>query len=363
MKIIVNENEKGFLFKNSKLKGVLDAGVYCLLGKKEIEVVSMEREVYSEKCNLDKLLSLDCIKDKVDVVEVKEGKGVLRYVNGVFYELFTEGKYAFWKEWGENTFVEVDFSSKEAINLPQSIFSKIYSGFYKKVDVLPYKKAVLFIDGEFEKVLDSGVYYFWCKNRKIETYVVDTRINTFNVAGQELLTEDKVTLRIGYVGNYKIVDVAKMLSLVDDVEKYIYTKVQLLLREYVSSKKLDDILSLKEEMSSFVFKGLKAIENEISVQFTMGAVRDIILPGEIRDIMNTVLVAEKKAQANVIARREEVASTRSLLNTAKLMDENKTLYKLKELEYLERIFENVENITVSGNGDIISQLSSLIGKK
>lgn len=58
--------------------------------------------------------------------------------------------------------------------------------------------------------------------------------------------------------------------------------------------------------------------------------------------MNTVLVAEKKAQANVISRREEVASTRSLLNTARLMDENETLYKLKELEYVERICEKLE---------------------
>lgn len=92
---------------------------------------------------------------------------------------------------------------------------------------------------------------------------------------------------------------------------------------------------------------------------TLG-VKDIILPGEIRDIMNTVLVAEKRAQANVITRREEVASTRSLLNTAKLMDENKTLYKLKELEYIERICENVGSINVSGNGDLLSQLTAVL---
>ena len=90
------------------------------------------------------------------------------------------------------------------------------------------------------------------------------------------------------------------------------------------------------------------------------SVDHIILPGEIRDIMNTVLVAEKRAQANVITRREEVASTRSLLNTAKLMEENQTLYKLKELEYAERIFKNVGNISLSGNGDILQQLSLLL---
>jgi regulator of protease activity HflC (stomatin/prohibitin superfamily) len=90
--------------------------------------------------------------------------------------------------------------------------------------------------------------------------------------------------------------------------------------------------------------------------------KDIILPGEIRDIMNTVLVAEKKAQANVIARREEVASTRSLLNTAKLMEENATLYKLKELEYLERICEKVGNISV-GSGDLLGELREILSAK
>ncbi|MBQ8824090.1 MAG: slipin family protein, partial [Ruminococcus sp.] len=68
------------------------------------------------------------------------------------------------------------------------------------------------------------------------------------------------------------------------------------------------------------------------------------------------------AQANVITRREEVASTRSLLNTAKLMDENKTLYKLKELEYIERICENVGSISISGNGDLLTQLTNLLNK-
>ena len=79
------------------------------------------------------------------------------------------------------------------------------------------------------------------------------------------------------------------------------------------------------------------------------------LPG-----VNTVLIAEKRAQANVITRREEVASTRSLLNTAKLMDENKTLYKLKELEYVERICENVGNINIGSNSDVLAQLTTIL---
>lgn len=121
-----------------------------------------------------------------------------------------------------------------------------------------------------------------------------------------------------------------------------------------------EILENKDQMSEFVFAKLKAKEKELFVEITDAGVKDIILPGEIREIMNTVLVAEKRAQANVITRREEVASTRSLLNTAKLMDENQTLYKLKELEYVERICENVGNISLNGNGNILGQLTAIL---
>lgn len=131
----------------------------------------------------------------------------------------------------------------------------------------------------------------------------------------------------------------------------------------MSKHKFDEILENKEHMTAFVFEKLKSKEKELFVEFKDAGVKDIILPGEIRDIMNTVLIAEKKAQANVITRREEVASTRSLLNTAKLMDENKTLYKLKELEFLERICENVGNIEISGKGDVLTQLAEILQSK
>lgn len=75
--------------------------------------------------------------------------------------------------------------------------------------------------------------------------------------------------------------------------------------------------------------------------------------------MNQVLVAEKKAQANIITRREETASTRSLLNTARLMEENAMLFKLKEMEYVEKIAEKISNISVAGSGDLVGQLKQI----
>ena len=151
-----------------------------------------------------------------------------------------------------------------------------------------------------------------------------------------------------------------MIETIRNLENQIHVCVQLIIREYVGRYRLDELLEQKEEISGFIFERLKDAQGEYCVEFLNAGIKDIILPGEIRDIMNTVLVAERKAQANVITRREEVASTRSLLNTAKLMEENKTLYKLKEMECLERICAQVGNIQVTGGGALLEQLKGLL---
>ncbi len=79
--------------------------------------------------------------------------------------------------------------------------------------------------------------------------------------------------------------------------------------------------------------------------------KDIILPGEMKTILGSIIEAEKLAQANIIRRREETAATRSLLNTAKVMENNPTALRLKELETLEKITEKVDNISVYGGLD------------
>ena len=79
--------------------------------------------------------------------------------------------------------------------------------------------------------------------------------------------------------------------------------------------------------------------------------KDVILPGEIRELVNKVVEAERTAKANLIRRQEETAATRSLLNTAKLMEDNPLLLRLKELESLERLVEKVGRIDLhAGEG-------------
>ena len=360
--IIINEKQRGLVFENGKFAKILTSGKYRFLKNKEVEVLNIMQKVYTDKCPLDILLENEEFKNSVDVYEIKENEIGLRFVNGLLTEAFKVGKYAFFKS-NVNAQMKIIDTSDCMIEGFNPTYIGLPISLYTKFEVNSYEKGLLYVDNKLVKVLDGGVYFFWKNGTSVKVVNVDTRLVQLSVQGQEILTQDKVSLRINFVCNYKLTDIVKAIEEIDNYEEQIRLCAQIALRDYVGKKKLDEILDNKDEISEFVSQKLKEKEKELYIEVSYAGVKDIILPGEIRNIMNTVLVAEKQAQANVITRREEVASTRSLLNTAKLMDENQTLYKLKELEYIERICENVGNISLNGGDGIIAQLSKILNGK
>ena len=138
--------------------------------------------------------------------------------------------------------------------------------------------------------------------------------------------------------------------------------MQLALRAFIGGFTLDELLARKDTIAKEILENVQVKISDLGLVVADGGIRDVILPGDMKEIMNQVLVAEKKAQANSIMRREETASTRSLLNTAKLMEENEMLWKLKEMEYVEKIADKIGEITISGSGNIIGQLKEIFVK-
>ncbi|MBQ9747445.1 MAG: slipin family protein [Clostridia bacterium] len=361
--VTIQENEMGLLFKNGRYQKLLTPGKYYLTRACEVEIVSTEEELCGKRCALAALLADKRIRERTSVVEVAPSELALHYVNGRFKDVLANGRHAFWSVSDKHEYQLVSTLSPEIDpEIPEEILCAIPSAYLWKVTVEEYQKARLYFNKRFVRLLDAGIYYFWNGATEVKTVIMDTRVTGLNITGQELLTQDKVSLRISVVLDYRITDFVRFGTEVANGTERLHLAAQLALREFVGLRKLDEILESKTELARFLHERLKAEEPRCFVEILMADVKDIILPGEIRQIMNTVLVAEKRAQANVITRREEVASTRSLLNTAKLMDENRTLYKLKELEYIERICENVGNITLSPGGDLLTQLMGLLGR-
>ncbi|NJO92583.1 MAG: slipin family protein, partial [Chloroflexia bacterium] len=168
---------------------------------------------------------------------------------------------------------------------------------------------------------------------------------------------------VNFYTQYIVNDVVKALTENKDFEKQLYIIMQLALREFIGTLTLDEILEKKESINQYVLENVKDKVEKLGVEIKDSGVRDIILPGDVKDIMNQVLIAQKKAQANIVTRREETASTRSLLNTAKLMEENEMLFKLKEMEYVEKIAEKINSISLSGGNQVVEQLKDIFVPK
>ena len=366
MKYIVKDNEAAFVVKNGQFVKMLRAGQYRFspFGKYEIKSEELTGEVDYIDVPYE-ILKKDKAFDEATVkYKVPDDMVGFIYVDGILKGCTTRSEYVFWNVFEK---VEVRFYSMKEMEMQKEINKKMLSvlpmKYYTKVVVNEGEVALLYYDQQYTKTLTAGVYYFWNYNKEVTYRIVDQKWKELNVVGQEILTKDKIGIRLNLVCNYRIVDAVAVAFQRLQLENQLYSYVQLVTRELIGNYRLDEILEKKVELSQMLSNRLKQQQEEYFVEFSMTGIKDIILPGEIRDIMNSVLLAEKRAQAKVIERREEVASTRSLLNTAKLMDENKTLYQLKKLEYLERICSQVGEISVAGKGDLVEQLGQLVGTK
>ncbi|WP_245636590.1 slipin family protein [Eikenella longinqua] len=211
-------------------------------------------------------------------------------------------------------------------------------------------QGLLYINQELQPVLPAGEYYYWSANRELQAEIIDLRPQTCEIFGQELLSEDKVTLRVNAVCNYRITDAPLWLAQHREPEQYLYRELQFAIRAVVGGKTMDQLLADKQAIDAELSAAMRA-KHLRGIEISDAGVKDIILPGEIRSILTRVVEAEKSALANNIRRREETASTRSLLNTSRVMEENPVALRLKELETLEKVTEKIDKISVYGGLD------------
>lgn len=367
MKVIINNNQKGLLFKNGILQEFLGAGKYRTGGSKMIEVLPLDEEIGSKNATTAQVVAKAADRYKSDdltsEVAVKNGEVCLHFVDGVFANALTAGRHAFWNEAGKHEFKIYSTADPKITDIPAAIAAQLGAGFVIDVNIPPESKGVVYYNGSAAEYLDAGRYFYWNGAVKIVTQTYSLRVQQLDINGQEILTRDRVGVRVNFTASWRITDYRKANETYSSVLQSLYTAAQLALRDYLGGKTMDEMLADRENIGNELLDELKKRTAGMYVEILSAGIKDVILPGEISAIMNSVLAAEKRAQANVITRREEVASTRSLLNTAKLMDENATLRRLKELEYIEKICENVGEITVDARSSLLTQLAGIVGGK
>jgi regulator of protease activity HflC (stomatin/prohibitin superfamily) len=144
------------------------------------------------------------------------------------------------------------------------------------------------------------------------------------------------------------------------VRQALYRETQLVLRAVVGARELDAFLTEKDAVATEVEESVRRRAGELGLEIASVGIRDVILPGDMKDLMNKVTEARKAAEANLIVRREETAAIRSQANTARLLAESPTLMRLRELEVLERVAAAGKLNIVVGEKGLTDKVINLI---
>ncbi|WP_133470017.1 slipin family protein [Paraglaciecola marina] len=368
---LVTENQRVLVFKNQELEKVLMPGKYKVWDiKNELDFATFDiNSLYFSEKNAERLyrnneqLSKHISHWKLDSTEV----GLL-YVNDLLRGIVAPSEHLYlWKDAGEIRLEKMSIDEDIAIddktyflinragaNTSSRLIRSERTVAVKPVADLNVAKnhiGLLYVNGQLTKRLEPGQHGFWQFNHTVELKSFDCRTQLLEISGQEILSKDRVSLRINLSASIKVNDAELAARSVDKVEDFVYKTLQLALREAVGTKSLDDILLDKLYVNETVKELVKDRLSDIGISLLSVGVKDIILPGEMKAILNQVVEAQKAAEANVIKRREETSATRSLHNTAKVMENNPTLMRLKELEALEKVAERIDSLTVYGGLD------------
>lgn len=362
-KVLVADDERVLLFRDRQFERVLMPGRYRFLrlgSRFSFEVLKLN-QVYLNHTQLDVLLKKAEFARHVEVRRMQENEVGVVYVDGELHRVLEPGeRLVVWKE-AANVEVRV-FTLDKLAPIAEPLLSHLLrAGFERTARAYRIVHAVvpdghtglLFENGRLVQKLVPGRYGYWAYNRDLQVQLHDLRLQMVEVAGQEILTRDRVSLRVNLNAVYRLADVEMAASQLTNVGDFIYKRLQLALREVIGTRTLDELLADKNVVSEVIYKDSLGPLNNHGISLERVGVKDIILPGEMKEILNQVVQAQKAAEANLIKRREETAATRSLSNTAKMMESNAVLMRLKELETLERVVERIDRISVYGGLDSV----------
>ncbi|MBR0715183.1 slipin family protein [Bradyrhizobium liaoningense] len=363
LNVTVKDGERALLTRNGQLMRVLAPGRHRLfdpLHELKAELFDVVRaEFPADRYAVLKAARPDLAAELFEAVETRADEIAIVSLDGRPVHLLTPWQIrVYWKVATRIDVERIDVSSDVRVGARHlTMIERNRATVVMEAVVESHEAGLLYVEGRLVERLAPGRHAFWTVGRKIEVKRLDLRPQAVEITAQEMLTKDRIALRVTLTAFRRVVDPERTVATVPDVDAWLYRLVQFAIREAVAGRTLDEVLSAKAALDAELRDYVRARVAESGVEVTELGVKDVILPGEIRELVNKVVEAERVAKANLIRRQEETAATRSLLNTARLMEENPLLLRLKELESLERLVEKVGRIDLhAGDGQGLDAL-------
>jgi regulator of protease activity HflC (stomatin/prohibitin superfamily) len=346
--ITIYEAQRGLYLRNGRLQRVLAPGRYrtwALWGTVEIETIDLRTIATEATPALERVITdSGMLGTQVDIVDVADGTALLLERDGTPRRILMAGRWVIWRGIGRVVVHVADLTPLRT-TIPVAYWT-LAGTLVMDVLVRPYERVLVYVDGVLVEVLEGGRYGLSTWQRKVEIVRIETREQELQIAGQDLITADKATLRLNLLLKYVVVDPVAAAQTVAELRDALYAEVQMAARAAVAGATVDGLLERRVEIAREMTAAVAERAKAWGVEIKRLEIKDVVLPGDLKDLMNRVIEADKRAAAQMIMRREEVAATRALANTARLIEGNPVLQRLKETEVMKEIAEKIGNLTV-----------------
>ena len=204
-----------------------------------------------------------------------------------------------------------DWDAPLELDQPRESLTSIKGGHMNKeyVTIKDTHRGLWYEDGVLLRVVGAGRHEIPPERKrfkrlpKVELILVDMRERDLTIKGQEILTADKVALRVSIIVQFRVVDPQAALHAVTNYQDRLYSDVQLAARRSLASMNLEEILTNRNRLSEDILNEVKESAATYGVSIGRADVKDLVFPGNLQEIMNRVLAAERNSEAQLVDAR------------------------------------------------------------
>ena len=201
--------------------------------------------------------------------------------------------------------------------------------------VKQYERGLILTLGKFTGIRNPGFNIIIPIIQTMQK--VDIRSTPIDVAKQEVITKDNVTVGVDAVVYLRVVDPAKAIL---ETTNYIYATsqfAQAALRDVTGNVELDDLLGKREQISQQIKEIVDRQTDAWGIDVENVKVQNIELPQDMKRAMAKQAEAERERRANIINADGEMLAAQTLADAAKILADTPGGLNLRTLNTLERI--------------------------
>ena len=227
----------------------------------------------------------------------------------------------------------------------------IFHSFRRPVTVMEYQQGLRYNKGRYVGIVEPGRY--WVNPRTTKINIADVREQLMTISGQEVMSQDGVSLKLSIAIRYRVADAHRAYNEVENCHEVLYADLQIQLRTIVGGSPIEELLEKRSEFGQMLAQMGADGATRVGLELLGVEIKDIMFPGELKKVFTQVVKARQEGLATLERARGETAALRNLANAAEAVERNPALLQLRTLQALSTSTGNTFVINMGPPGQVI----------